>query len=180
MTTFFFDRIDELKKKLSVELEQTQEIDEQECIDAIYEILVLAFVYGVDDINEMLGISAKPNADILKDALAKKYDGKDYTDRIIEYAVGGDLEGIVRVAETEAHRLYMTSAFATAKENGATTKTWVTALDNKVRDTHIELESVTIPIDTEFVAFDGDSAMFPGGFATAQNNASCRCELLFS
>lgn len=179
MTTFFFDQIDELKKKLSAELEQTNEIDEQECIDAVYEILVLAFVYGVDDINEMLGISAKPNADILRVALEKKYDNKDYTDRVIEYAMSGDIEGIVRVAETEAHRMYMTSAFETAKANGATTKTWRTALDLKVRDTHDDLENVTIPIDTEFVTFDGDSAMYPGGFATAQNNANCRCDLLF-
>lgn len=180
MTTFFFDQIDELKKQLSIELEQTKEIDEQDCIEAIYEILLLAYVYGVEDVNEMLGISAKPNAGKLKDALAKKYDGKDYTDRIIEYAVLGDIEGIIRVAETEAHRLYMTSAFATAKENGATMKTWNAVGDEKTRDTHIDIDGVEIPIDTPFVTFDGDEAMFPGDFSMASNNANCRCDLLFS
>lgn len=181
MTTFFFDQIDELKKQLSIELEQKKEIDEQDCIEAIYEILLLAYVYGVEDVNEMLGISAKPNAGKLKDALAKKYDGKDYTDRIIEYAMLGDIEGIIRVAETEAHRLYMTSAFATAKENGATEKTWLTQLDERVREQHQELESVTVPIDMPFVTLDGDEAMFPGDFQNdPSQNVNCRCELLFS
>lgn len=61
-----------------------------------------------------------------------------------------------------------------------TVKTWRTKKDERVRDTHRFLEGVTIPIDQRFWTIDGDSAMTPGGFATAQENVNCRCFLVYS
>lgn len=180
MTTLYFDQIDKLKLELAEKLLQDGKLNERECIDAVYEILVLAYVYGVDDVNEMLGVSDTPNADRLRTALEKKYEGKDFADRVKEYARTGDIEAIGVVAETDAHRLYNIGAFGVALDNGATTKTWNTQLDDRVRDTHDFLEGVQVPMDTTFVTFDDDEAMYPGDFSKPQNNVSCRCYLAFN
>lgn len=180
MTTLYFDQIDKLKLELAEKLLQDGKLNEQECIDAVYEILVLAYVYGVDDVNEMLGVSDTPNADRLRVALERKYDGKDFIDRVKEYARTGDIEAIGVVAETDAHRLYNIGAFGVALDNGATTKTWQTMEDSKVRFLHQPLQSVTIDIDTPFVTLDGDEAMYPGDFQSASLNCGCRCWLTFS
>ena len=89
-------------------------------------------------------------------------------------------EAITRIAETEMHRIANTAALDTAKYAGAKSKTWVTMLDDKVRDTHDYLEGETVDIDEDFYTYDGDHASAPGLFELAENNVNCRCELLFS
>lgn len=89
-------------------------------------------------------------------------------------------EAITRIAETETHRIANTAALDTAKHAGAKSKTWVTMLDDKVRDTHDYLEGETVDIDEDFYTYDGDHASAPGLFELAENNVNCRCELLFS
>lgn len=89
-------------------------------------------------------------------------------------------EAITRIAETETHRIANTAALDTAKYAGAKSKTWVTMLDDKVRDTHDYLEGETVNIDEDFYTYDGDHASAPGLFELAENNVNCRCELLFS
>lgn len=91
-----------------------------------------------------------------------------------------DVSAIQRVVETEYHRMYNTGAWDYAnsfqKETGRTMyKRWETMLDDKVRDTHMYLQSDAVPLDEAFFTFDGDSAMYPGGFTLAQNNCGCRC-----
>ena len=88
-------------------------------------------------------------------------------------------DAIIRILETEMHRDANEAALETARHAGATTKTWVTMLDDKVRETHDYLEGVTVGIDDEFITFDGDKATAPGLFSLAENNVNCRCELLF-
>lgn len=84
---------------------------------------------------------------------------------------------ILRVAETEGHRVLNQAMQSTAEKGGATTKTWVTMEDDRVRDTHDYLLGETVGIDDLFVTYDGDSAMFPGDFEGAENNVNCRCWL---
>jgi hypothetical protein len=68
----------------------------------------------------------------------------------------------------------------TAKYAGAKSKTWVTMMDDRVRDTHDYLEGETVGIGEDFYTYDGDHASAPGLFELAENNVNCRCELLFS
>lgn len=89
-------------------------------------------------------------------------------------------DAIVRIAETESHRIANKAALDTAKYAGATKKTWATMLDDRVRESHDYLEGMTVDIDEDFFTFDGDHAPAPGLFETAENNVNCRCELLFS
>jgi len=96
------------------------------------------------------------------------------------YESGGTIADILRIAETEMTRIGNESALGAAVKAGATSKTWLTQLDDRVRDTHTYLESVTVPIDARFYTYDGDSAQAPGLFSKAENNVGCRCELSFS
>ena len=107
--------------------------------------------------------------------------GQTWRERAEEYfANGGSVDDIVRIAETETHRDANTAALNTAKKAGATNKTWVTMLDDRVRETHDYLEGQTVGINEDFYTYDGDHASAPGLFALASNNVNCRCELVFS
>ncbi len=90
------------------------------------------------------------------------------------------MDDLIRKAETETHRDANTAALETAKKAGAKNKTWVTMLDDKVRETHAYLEGMTVPIGDDFYTYDGDHAPAPGLFDLAENNVNCRCELVFS
>lgn len=89
-------------------------------------------------------------------------------------------DAIIRIAETETHRDANTAALETATRAGATSKTWVTMLDDRVRDTHNYLEGVTVSINEDFYTFGGAHAQAPGMFGVPEEDVNCRCELLFS
>jgi SPP1 gp7 family putative phage head morphogenesis protein len=110
-----------------------------------------------------------------------KVAGKTWRERVEDYfSNGGTGADIARIADTEMHRIANTAALDTAKRAGARNKTWITMLDDRVRDTHDYLEGQTVSIDDDFYTYDGDHASAPGLFSFASNNVNCRCELLFS
>ena len=88
-------------------------------------------------------------------------------------------DDLVRIIETESHRIANESALKTAGKAGATKKKWVTMLDEKVRSNHQFLEGQSVPYDADFYTPDGDHARAPGLFALPENNINCRCELKF-
>ena len=85
-------------------------------------------------------------------------------------------------AEDQANFIYDGIDFADALENGYLFKTWETVGDNRVRESHIEVEGLTIPIDEPF--------SLQGGLMMAPHDASmgvsedelimCRCSLSYS
>ena len=89
-------------------------------------------------------------------------------------------DAILRVLDTEGHRIYNEGGFARAGDCGAKYKQWQTMADDKVRDTHSYLSGVKIPIDEKFYTYDGDSALLPSGFSLAENNVNCRCWVSYS
>ena len=87
---------------------------------------------------------------------------------------------ITRLAESEAHRAFNQGAYECAKALGGDfEKEWNTMGDERVRDTHQYLEGARVPVDALFYTFDGDSAMYPGGFTSKENNVNCRCWLVY-
>lgn len=151
-------------------------ITETEMVDDVLDLLILSYVYGCRAANLMLGTSEEPDSDVMQKTIYKKIDDKTFADRIVDHWRNGDFEGIKRVAETETHRLYNAGEIDSARSSGLpVTKTWVTMLDDKVRDTHDYLEGMSIGIDDRFYTYDGDSALYPGEFALAENNVNCRC-----
>lgn len=152
----------------------------EDTIDELLDLFLLSYAQATAITNERLAYNWQPTLDDVAKTLDEKVAGKNWKERVEEYfASGGNADDIVRIAETESHRIANTAALDTARKAGAKTKTWVTMLDDKVRDTHSPLEGVSAPIDGEFVTWDGDRAQAPGLFSLPQNNVNCRCELLF-
>ena len=155
--------------------------DEEDIIDELLGLFLLAYALGNEVTNENLSSDWMPKVDEVMDVVDAKVAGKTWRERVEEYfANGGTGEDIARIADTETHRIANTAAFDTAKKAGATNKTWITMMDDKVRDTHDYLLWQTVGIDEDFYTYDGDHAPAPGLFGLAQNNVNCRCELLFS
>lgn len=149
-------------------------------LDDALDFLLIAYFNGSQDAAEMLGMEAEPNMEQARDAINKKVAGKTYKERLREYGEAGDTEAIIRVLDTDMTRIYNTGGMDTAKALGATKKTWFTMQDEKVRDTHVPLDGVTIPIDADFYTWDGDRAQQPCEFEKAENNVNCRCFLKYS
>lgn len=157
------------------------EKDLYDIIDMMLDLFLLAYEKGVDEVNRQFGTDFRPTLDEIESTIDKPIKGATWVDRMWAwYKADGTVEDIMRIAETEAHRDGNTAADTTAKKAGATTKTWLTMEDDKVRDTHFYLQSVTVGIDDRFYAYDGDSALFPGDFMDASNNANCRCEIRYA
>ena len=184
--TFPWDELNVIRSRVEAqEISETAEdggkkYDAERCIDIVYEYLEMAWTMGVDNVNENLSTSFAPQDDEMRSAIYQKVADKDFTERIREWSEKGDFEAIMRVADTDAHRVLNESALKTAKKAGARFKTWVTMNDDKVRDTHAYLHAMTIPIDDYFVTFNGDKALAPGMFGIPDEDCNCRCVLTFT
>ena len=168
-----FDEVDALIAQ--VRSREKEELKREEIIDEVTDLLVLDYVYGTYAAGEMLGLATEPDITEMQRAIDKKIADKDYKQRITEYVADKDVESLVRVIDTDSTRVFNQGILDAGKKAGATTKTWATMNDDRVRDTHSFLEGVTVPIDARFYTYDGDSAPGPGGFSLAQNNCNCRC-----
>lgn len=156
-----------------------KETAKQMCVDCVLDVLVYAYTFGEDAVNEMLGTDIRLDTDNRIDTIYKSVGGKDFEQRVSEYVDSGQIEDISRVIDTDAHRVYNSSMLDTARAAGAKSKTWLTQEDDKVRDPHWVLGGVTVGIDERFYT-DGASAMYPGDFGVADLDCNCRCYLTFS
>ena len=81
------------------------------------------------------------------------------------------------IAQNEANTFLNYTEYIQAKENGFTQKTWLTMPDNKVRDTHEEVEGKTIGID-EFFQVGNSEMKFPHDWELnpdPKETINCRC-----
>ena len=178
-----FDELNRFNTQIRERFGETKLVkdDSEDIIDMLLDLFLLAYSTGNNVTNMNLGSAWTPTLNDVTKTVNKKVAGKTWEDRVKEYfSNGGSVDDIVRIAETETHRIANTAALETAKKAGAKSKTWVTMLDDRVRDTHEYLEGQTVGIDEEFWTFDNDHASAPGLFELPQNNVSCRCELVFS
>ena len=146
-----------------------------EFCDYLEFVLCLIYAYGWKDAEEIIGAVPLPTG--LDDkAVNLEINGETYRERILEQVQELSEEGILRIIDTEAHRDYNTGVYDAAKASGKRIfKRWNTMGDERVRDTHDYLEGNIVGLDDKFYTFDGDSALFPGGFELPQNNVNCRC-----
>lgn len=86
------------------------------------------------------------------------------------------------IALNEANWIMNTEEFEDAVSGGKRNKTWHTALDEKVRMTHIALEGVTIPVNEQFHvgAYLMDYPLDTQYGAGIEEIANCRCSVSFS
>lgn len=180
-----YDELDEVRSRLEEEASETspsgvKKYDPKKACEIVLDYLTFCYSCGVRNANEMMNTSYVAQFDELNAAVTKRIEGKNYIDRVTEYAEQGDMFGIMLVAETDATRVMNTAADTTAVKGGARYKTWQTMEDDRVRSTHAFIQGMQVGINDLFVTYDGDSARFPGDFGFVENNANCRCYLSYS
>lgn len=178
----------------------------QDRIDEILDMLLMQYIYGNEDANEMLGIfvnwSERTTMDtttitlgtepyrIDTDRMERVVDAvvadKTWKDRVREWygSENGTADDIIRIIETESHRVYNDSILDVGeqadKENGGVRKTWFTVGDEKVRDPHRYLDGMTVGVNDYFYTYDGHGAKYPGGFGVPELDCNCRCSIWIS
>lgn len=154
--------------------------------DYIEFLLIEAYTYGNVQAMQDLGLLDKDPADlidpdVMEQTINEPVADKTYKDRIREYLDEEDstVEDFVRVAETDATRVYNAGVVDGGKASGVpgVMKQWITRDDDRVRSTHEYLQSMTVPLNNDFFSYDGDHARAPGLFTLPENNINCRCTL---
>lgn len=162
-------------------LQKRDKSEEDDIIDELLDLFLLAYAMGNSVTNDNLSSDYAPSVDDVMKVVDAKVAGKTWRERVKDYfANGGTGEDIARIATTETHRIANQAAYETAKEAGATEKTWHCMMLPTSRDTHIYLDGVTAPIDGEFYSFKGGSTQFPGQWGIAEEDVNCLCWLSFS
>lgn len=175
-TRLKFDEVNALVDSI-----QLRQPTADELVDELLDYLIVAYLWGVNDTADSLGFPFDPgsvDADKMRETIYHRFDGETFEERVRRHYEDGDWEGVRRVAETETHRDYNEGAYNTAKENGATRKTWHTMQDDKVREAHDWLEGITVPIDGMFYIGDAE-AEAPGMFGVPEYDVNCRCFLTY-
>jgi len=150
--------------------------------DELFSILVEAYLLGIDHASDMMKSFLVVDQERMESAVYAVITGETFADRAERHIENGDVAALQTLAESEYHRVYNTAVSDGVteyiRETGAVVeKIWLTVGDDRVRDTHEDLAGVSVGVNDRFYTFDGDSALFPGGFSNAQNNVNCRCWL---
>ena len=148
--------------------------------DKMLDFLILAFADGMHDVESQLNSTATFDVNRMEEVIYQPIDGMTVDDRVDQWIYLEDYEALKRLAESERQRIYNTSAYDTATELGATTKTWHCMMLPTSRDTHEYLNGMTKPMNEPFYTYNGDSAQHPGGFGIANEDINCLCTLTFS
>ena len=183
MTILPIDEINALEDKLRVHFNSDGKIasreDAEDILDEMLDIYLLSYTNGATATNSELGTDTMPPVDAVNAAVYAEIAGKTWQDRVIGYyESGGSLYDIMRIAETDATRIYNQGAVDAVVANGlqgSTSKRWRTMDDDRVRDSHQYLEGMVVPFDADFYTYDGDHAPFPGMFELPENSINCRC-----
>ena len=170
----------------------------KQVIEDLHDLLVEAYLLGIEHVSEdvgrviIVGPEQEPGEktgkvitvkmEKLEAAVNREIDGETFEDRAERHIRAEDTRALQTLAETEYHRVFNEAtadgAVEYTRQTGkAVSKTWRTMRDDRVRETHIDLEGQRVPINEWFYANDGDQALFPGGFANPENNVNCRCWL---
>lgn len=153
-------------------MEKTKE--EQE--DSLLDLLIMAYIFGTDDVSKSLGEDLKPDEDKMRDSIYKNIAGETWVERLQKAETKEEIE---RIFVTESHRCFADGQWDSA-EGVATHKIWHTMEDEKVRDSHWYIDNLKVGIDEYFYTLDGDRALRPYGFDYPSNNINCRCYLEYS
>lgn len=174
------DELNVLRERLKIHFDERGHIksrkDCEDIIDELLDLFLLYYAEGVEGVNEQFSTDIEPSAQEIQETVYRRIDGATWRDRVLAwYASDGTMADIVRIAETEAHRIGNTAAHETAVKAGATTKTWRCMMLPTSRDTHIYLDGTTVPIDGYFYSYKGGKTQFPGEWGIAEEDCNCLC-----
>lgn len=176
-----FDEINALENYLQQIFEKQgtiSVINKDEIADLMFDLYIISYLNGTEQVNMELDVSVSPNPQKMQNTIFKKYNNTDFLQRVYEYIKSDNLQGLIRVIETDTHRIYNSAAFNAAKEVGAKFKTWNCLFINS-RDTHEYLHETSVGIDEMFFTYLGDGALFPGEFGIAGEDCNCNCWLTY-
>lgn len=87
-------------------------------------------------------------------------------------------ELIARTESTKAINSAIVESYKQAKSSGVVVKKmWVTEGDDKVRESHADLDGVTIEPATNFRSGSGAEGIAPGSMGEASEDCNCRCTI---
>lgn len=132
--------------------------------------------YGGGQIKNINETTQKIVQQIISDGLVNGDSTAKIADALMEKIGEYSEARATKIALTEVHNSALTGNYMTASASGFQWKTWVSAADNKVRESHRRLNGTRIEIDKEFKAglyFPGDSR------ADASEVVFCRCILYY-
>lgn len=192
-----FEQLETLRSELEDDFSggiEERKRNKKRRIDEILEMLIIAYMFGNESGNYMLSGETAPTqddeelpipirVDSMNGSIFRKIADKTWEERVSEYLddEDGTVDEIIRVVDTDLNRVYNDSILDVGERaDGTVMKTWETMMDDRVRDTHFPLQSVKIPVDARFYAWDGDSARYPGDFTLPENNINCRCRISLS
>ncbi|MBQ0097903.1 MAG: hypothetical protein KBS62_03080 [Oscillospiraceae bacterium] len=164
-----FDELNTLKVYQKVIDAETK----QDAVNEFNDILIDAYIEGFSSASYILGDISVDEV-LLTESLDKEYDGVSIQEKIGTYYEQKDYVSAKALIESEYHRVY-NKARENAYADKGYSKLWLTVGDDKVRETHSFLDGVTVNAGERFYTIDGDSALYPGDFENAENNANCRC-----
>lgn len=171
-----YDELNILRQYFTAYQTANKRVDEADAEDEILDLLILAYMRGVQSASDTLGIDIVADADQMRESVYKKIADKDFVQRAREAAAKGDIADLQKIAETDAHRVYGQAIVNAAKASGRPcNKVWITMADSRVRDTHEPLDHMVVDINDDFYTWDNDHAPSPGLFEKASNNVNCRC-----
>ncbi|MGM8212626.1 phage minor head protein [Virgibacillus sp. W0430] len=88
---------------------------------------------------------------------------------------------VMRIAQTENHRVRQVGKLDSLEEGaeaGITLKKqWLATVDGSTRESHQDLDGVTIDIDADFEGEEG-SGPAPGMLGSAEEDINCRCDMI--
>ena len=203
------DEINQLNESIRARFKEKKRPDTEDILDEMLDIFLLTYATANRVTGESLDYEYEPSTEEVMETVNEVVAGETWTERVENYLESiGSAEGaarnatvktssgsatptgktdydaiandLVRIVETESHRIANEAALKTAGKAGATYKKWVTMNDEKVRTSHSFLEGQIVPYDADFYTDDGDHARAPGLFTLPENNINCRCELQFT
>ena len=110
MSRLPFDELNALGERLKEHFNADGHIASgQDCDDIIDELLdlfLLAYAESVRSINEQFGTDIEPTAKEIEETIYRPCNGASWVDRVVAwYKAGGTRSDIMRIAETETHRI---------------------------------------------------------------------------
>lgn len=194
-----FDELNVLENTMfaDLEAENKTEADKEEAKrkfeDSLFWFFVDGYSSGMLQLTDDEDFGSIPNG---YEFLDIRYpDGETVLEKFDKHYDNKDTDALINLAESEAGRMFNTGSTEAVKNfvNASGTKntedtktasgimkTWCAILDNKTRFNHEILDGTRIPFEDVFVSPDGDEGFAPCMFNLPENNARCRCILLYS
>ena len=143
------------------------EEETQRTFQNMYKEVIFQYCEPDDYLDEYVPIFIKNLIDV-----TLEHQGEDYYTSVERAAIN---------AVNEANTVLNHADIVKAKEMGYTQKTWISEVDERTRNDHLEMNGWTVPIDEWFI-FDDCMMLFPHDEVngSARQTVNCRCSVKFS